>query len=193
MARRKSLSAIRPPNTSTGKRDDPKPGPEAEPASGETGAISGRPHEAADSVENEYRSPEPPESEIRDRIATCFLLETAPENITLRSAGAAVTASRIEAMCVPQGWRALPPDPDTNRDEIPIVLKLREIFRLHGHDSVDELWFLRVEHTLASALDALDRSRAADDVLTDLIMSDIGALEEEIRHQRTLCGALISY
>jgi hypothetical protein len=108
-------------------------------------------------------------------------------NIPWQGAAAARAATRIEAMCVPQGWRALPPDPLTNRDEIPIVLKLRQIFAYYGNVCVDELWFLRVEHALASAMDALNRAKTANNALAGVIESDIQTLRSEIRRQRALC------
>jgi hypothetical protein len=143
--------------------------------------------ERARPLEGEYRSREPSEAEVCDLIGTCFLRQSSAEYMMTRGTNAPPTASRIEAMCVPQGWRTFPFDPDTNCDEIPFVLKLREVFRRYGHARVDELWFLRVEHTLSSALDALDRARRAENaVLSCAIVADIEALHDEIAHQRAI-------
>jgi hypothetical protein len=183
MPRRKSLSANRSSRDHDASEND---APTADTADDPRDLMPTEParHETANVVETRYRSPEPSEREIRDLIGTCFLLETSSRQFAIT----APTASRVEALCVPHGWTTFPSSPNTNRDEIPIVLRLRDVFRHYGHERVEELWFLRVQFTLASALDALDRARAADDVSADIIVSDIEALDEEIRNQRALRG-----
>jgi hypothetical protein len=173
-------------DASTEKQDRRMSRPVADAAARKTAAAPDRMQEAPDILETEYRSSEPSDIEVQNLIAKCFLSETSPAFIALQTVEAAVTAPRIEAMSVPQGWKTLPSDPLTNRDEIPVVLKLRQIFSRYGHLRVDELWFLRVNFTRSSAYDALERARSVHDDAARLIESDIESLEAEVRRQRLL-------
>jgi hypothetical protein len=164
----------------------PDPASALKPAATSSDSETASPPATAKSRDDGYRSREPSDIEIHALLGACFLQETSPTHTARRIAETALTASRIEAICVPQGWRTFPADANTNQDDIPIVLRLRDVLERYGHHSVDELWFSRVRYTLSSAQDALDRATASGDSRAGDIQSDIEALYAEIARQRGL-------